>query len=33
MPDHIHLFRPPQDTQHTLTAWVRFWKNNFTRAA
>ena len=32
MPDHIHLFCAPQDTQHTLTAWVRFWKTNFTRA-
>ena len=32
MPDHIHLFCASQDTQHTLTAWVRFWKTNFTRA-
>ena len=29
MPDHIHLFCAPRDTQVTLQRWVSYWKREF----
>ena len=31
MPDHIHLFCAPHSSSHTLAAWVRYWKTDFSR--
>ncbi|MBI5495076.1 MAG: hypothetical protein HY904_08605 [Deltaproteobacteria bacterium] len=31
MPDHVHLFAAPHQGQHSLDAWVRFWKSQFSK--
>ena len=31
MPDHIHLFAAPTETDVDLDGWIRFWKSCFTK--
>lgn len=31
MPDHLHLFCSPTNTDITLDAWIRYWKSRFRR--
>ncbi|HEY8899076.1 MAG TPA: hypothetical protein VIM61_01490 [Chthoniobacterales bacterium] len=33
MPDHLHLFCAPTDSEISLDAWVRYWKSQFRRTS
>ncbi len=32
MPDHIHLFAVPGESELDLDAWMKYWKSQFTRS-
>ena len=32
MPDHVHLFTAPTDTNISLDNWVKYWKSQFSKA-